>query len=201
MSFYLDWPDYVVFVFLLIIYASIGIFYGYSAQIKSLIARIFKKGSAIQNNANTTEDMFLGNRQLTLFPIIGSTLASFLSAVALMGNNAEVYLYGIEFWLLILGYIIAFPVAAEVYTPVFYNLRLTSAHEYLELRFSRLVRWLVTLTFEFQMLIYMAVVLYAPSLALNRGKRIIFNVLQPVSAPISTLCIFKLIIFKFYGRT
>uniref|UniRef100_A0A0X3PGT5 Sodium-coupled monocarboxylate transporter 1 n=1 Tax=Schistocephalus solidus TaxID=70667 RepID=A0A0X3PGT5_SCHSO len=168
MSFYLDWPDYVVFVFLLIIYASIGIFYGYSAQIKSLIARIFKKGSAIQNNANTTEDMFLGNRQLTLFPIIGSTLASFLSAVALMGNNAEVYLYGIEFWLLILGYIIAFPVAAEVYTPVFYNLRLTSAHEYLELRFSRLVRWLVTLTFEFQMLIYMAVVLYAPSLALNR---------------------------------
>ncbi|VDL95750.1 unnamed protein product [Schistocephalus solidus] len=129
MSFFLDWPDYVVFVLLLIIYASVGIYYGYSAQIKSCIARILRKDSTAPAKEKTTEDMFLGNRQLTLFPILGSTLASFLSAVALMGNNAEVYRYGIEFWLLILGYIIAFPVAAEVYTPVFYNLGLTSAHE------------------------------------------------------------------------
>ncbi|BHF75260.1 hypothetical protein SprV_0501835600 [Sparganum proliferum] len=70
---------------------------------------------------------------------------------------------------MMLAYLIAFPVAAEVYVPVFYKLELSSSHEYLEMRFNRSLRWIVTVVFAFQMIIYIAVVLYAPSLALSQA--------------------------------
>nr|CDS30856.1 sodium coupled monocarboxylate transporter 1 [Hymenolepis microstoma] len=114
------------------------------------------------------EEIFLGNRKMGLLPIFCSTLASFLSAVALMGNNSEFYRFGTEFWCIVFGYCIAFPLSAEIYAPVFYKLHLVSGHEYLELRFSRLLRWLVTIAFCLQMVIYIAVVLYAPALAISR---------------------------------
>ncbi|KAF7257374.1 hypothetical protein EG68_06760 [Paragonimus skrjabini miyazakii] len=56
-------------------------------------------------------------------------MASFLSAVSLLGTAAEAYLSGMQFCVMIVAYLIAFPVASEVYMPVFYKLRLASAHE------------------------------------------------------------------------
>uniref|UniRef100_A0A5K3FSX5 Sodium-coupled monocarboxylate transporter 2 n=3 Tax=Mesocestoides corti TaxID=53468 RepID=A0A5K3FSX5_MESCO len=171
MSRYLDWPDYLVIVALLVLYLFVGVFYGFRSHFTKLwhcICHSSTKEKSPEENLTPADDIFLGNRKITLLPIVASTMASFMSAVAIMGNNSEAYCYGIEFVMLILGYCIAFPVAAEVYTPVFYKLGVLSAHEYLELRFSRLLRWLVTVVFCFQMVVYIAVVLYAPSLALSR---------------------------------
>ncbi|VDD77113.1 unnamed protein product [Mesocestoides corti] len=149
MSRYLDWPDYLVIVALLVLYLFVGVFYGFRSHFTKLwhcICHSSTKEKSPEENLTPADDIFLGNRKITLLPIVASTMASFMSAVAIMGNNSEAYCYGIEFVMLILGYCIAFPVAAEVYTPVFYKLGVLSAHE----------------------VVYIAVVLYAPSLALSR---------------------------------
>ncbi|KAF6777540.1 hypothetical protein AHF37_02675 [Paragonimus kellicotti] len=69
---------------------------------------------------------------------------------------------------MIVAYFIAFSVAAEVYMPVFYKLHLVSAHEYLELRFGKAVRWTTSLVYCFQMIVYIALALYAPALAFSQ---------------------------------
>lgn len=66
-----------------------------------------------------------------------------------------------------IGYCLTIPLSAHVFIPVFFRLKLTSVFEYLELRFSRGLRTFGALAYILQMILYMAIVLYAPSLALN----------------------------------
>ncbi|XP_014678916.1 PREDICTED: sodium-dependent multivitamin transporter-like, partial [Priapulus caudatus] len=101
---------------------------------------------------------------------------------------------GIQFMIATIGQIINIPFAAHVFLPIYFKLRLTSVYEYLELRYkSKPVRILGSILFTIQMvsilqkpilmltyeercvateatafkLLYLAVVLYAPSLAVN----------------------------------
>lgn len=131
MSKYLEWPDYLLVTVLFVVYTCVGIYYWFRPSFSKCLHRMrnravetFHKDSSID-----AEEVFLGNRKMGLFPIFCSTLASFLSAVALMGNNSEFYRFGIEFWCIVFGYCIAFPLSAEIYAPVFYKLNLVSGHE------------------------------------------------------------------------
>ncbi|VEL26018.1 unnamed protein product [Protopolystoma xenopodis] len=108
-------------------------------------------------SAPTVEDttsIFLGGRRLTLIPITASVMASFISAITLMGTNLEIYSNGVQFAIITLSYFVGFPIAAFFYMPVLYKLGITTAHEagyYLEYRFNKLTRFLTTLIFLLQM--------------------------------------------------
>ncbi|XP_013789203.1 sodium-coupled monocarboxylate transporter 2-like isoform X2 [Limulus polyphemus] len=143
------WPDYLVFSSMLVASAAIGIYYACSG-----------------NKTNTTKELLMGNRAMRTFPVAMSVLASFMSAITLLGTPAEMYLYGTQYWMICLSFILVIPAAAYLYMPIFYNLGLTSAYEYLEKRFNRVIRTMASCVFSFQMMLYMAVVLYAPALAL-----------------------------------
>ncbi|XP_022673285.1 sodium-coupled monocarboxylate transporter 1-like isoform X1 [Varroa destructor] len=162
--------DYVVFVGALLVSALIGLYYACSG-----------------GKQRTTSEMLLGNRSLPVFPVSLSILASFLSAITILGTATEMYRFGTQYMLIILSYFIVIPSAAYLYMPVFYRLELTSAHEYLERRFSKTCRMLATLIFSIQMIVYMAIVLYAPSLALSQvtGISVWTSVLS-----IGTVCTF-----------
>lgn len=56
-------------------------------------------------------------------------VASFISAISLLGYPAEIYYYGMMFCWYLLTYCFVYPVAAFVYLPILYNLRLTSVYE------------------------------------------------------------------------
>ncbi|VDN98622.1 unnamed protein product [Rodentolepis nana] len=170
MSKYLGWLDYLLVAVLFLLYTCVGIYYWFRPSILKCWRRIQNRNTENfdEDSSVGAEEIFLGNRKMGLLPILCSTLASFLSAVALMGNNSEFYRFGTEFWCIVFGYCIAFPLSAEIYAPVFYKLQLISGHEYLELRFTRSLRWFVTMAFCLQMIIYIAVVLYAPALAISR---------------------------------
>lgn len=98
-----------------------------------------------------------------------SILASFTSAISILGFSQEMYLYGSMYWLIGFSYFITQPIAALIYVPFFHNLKLTSAYEYLEKRFSYCVRITASIIFCIEMFLYMAVVLYTPSVAIQAG--------------------------------
>ncbi|KAI7799953.1 solute carrier family 5 member 6a [Triplophysa rosa] len=142
--------DYVIFASLLVASTGIGLYYAFSG-----------------GRQRTTQEFLLADRSMSCLPVSLSLLATFQSAVAILGAPSEIYTHGTQYWFLGCSYFLGLLIPAHIFIPVFYRLRLSSAYEYLELRFSKSVRICGTVTFIFQMVIYMGVVLYAPALALN----------------------------------
>ncbi|XP_034435521.1 solute carrier family 5 member 6a [Hippoglossus hippoglossus] len=142
--------DYVIFALLLVASAGIGLFYAFSG-----------------GRQRTTQEFLMADRSMSCLPVSLSLLATFQSAVAILGAPSEVYTFGTQYWFLGCSYFLGLLIPAHIFIPIFYRLRLSSAYEYLELRFNKTVRICGTVTFIFQMVIYMGVVLYAPALALN----------------------------------
>uniref|UniRef100_A0A8C9QX04 Solute carrier family 5 member 8, like n=1 Tax=Scleropages formosus TaxID=113540 RepID=A0A8C9QX04_SCLFO len=115
--------DYVVFAGLVLGAAAIGLF------------------QAIRGRKDTSSQEFLlGGRQMTAVPVAMSLTASFMSGITVIGTPAEVYVYGIAFWLFGFSYAIMSTFSAEIFVPLFYRLGITSAYEYLEMRFNKVIR-------------------------------------------------------------
>lgn len=146
--------DYVLFVGVLLVSALIGVFY----MVKE--ARAAKQASA--------EDVLMGGRDIGIFPIAMSLMASFMSAITVLGTPTEMYNNNTSYWIAGNVIIITTILTNHVFLPFFHNLSLTSAYEYLEKRFNVLVRICASVIFMMNMLLYMGVVLYAPALALNQ---------------------------------
>lgn len=142
--------DYVIFALLLTASLCIGLFYALSG-----------------GRQRTTQEFLLADRNMRCLPISLSLIASFQSAVAIIGVPAEISAHGTQYWFLGCAYFLGLLIPAHVFIPLLYRLRLSSVYQYLELRFSKVVRICGTLTFIFQMVIYMAVCVYTPALALN----------------------------------
>uniref|UniRef100_A0A3P8UQJ9 Solute carrier family 5 member 6 n=1 Tax=Cynoglossus semilaevis TaxID=244447 RepID=A0A3P8UQJ9_CYNSE len=126
--------DYVVFAILLAVSMGIGLYYALSG-----------------GRQRTTQEFLMADRSMGCLPVSLSLIASFQSAVAIIGVPAEIYTYGTQYWFIGFAYILGLIIPAHVFIPVFYRLRLSSAYEYLELRFNKVVRICGTLTFICQM--------------------------------------------------
>ncbi|XP_064647860.1 sodium-coupled monocarboxylate transporter 1-like [Lineus longissimus] len=142
--------DYVVFSIMLVISAAIGIFFGCTG-----------------GKQRTTKEFLMADRQMGIAPVALSLLASFMSAITLLGTPSEIYVHGTQYLWIVVSYIPVVTASAYIFLPILFKLKLTSAYEYLELRFHRSLRVLGASFFILQMTIYMAIVVYAPSLALN----------------------------------
>ncbi|XP_061598930.1 solute carrier family 5 member 6 isoform X2 [Cololabis saira] len=142
--------DYVIFALLLAASAGIGLYHAVSG-----------------GRQRTTQEFLMADRSMRCLPVSLSLIASFQSAVAIVGVPAEVFAHGTQYWFIGCSYVLGLAIPAHVFIPVFYRLRLSSAYQYLELRFSKAVRVCGTLTFIFQMVVYMGVCIYTPAFALN----------------------------------
>lgn len=143
--------DYSVMTLMLCVSSAIGIYFAW------------------RDRRHQSPKMFLmGGRELGVFPVAMSLMASFQSATTVLGYPAEMYYKGTQFWVAVFGLALSNVIAAELFLPVFYNLKLTSVNSYLERRFcSRSVRTLGSLSFITNTLLYMGVVLYGPAVALE----------------------------------
>lgn len=114
--------DYAVFGCMLLISSAIGVYHAYGGK------------------QSSTKEYLMAGKGMSCFPIFVSLLASYLSAITLLGVPSEIYTYGVQYCVLILSYFILCTTAAVIYAPVFYRLNLTSAHEVMKIQFlSQLV--------------------------------------------------------------
>ena len=104
------WEEYVIFALMLTISASIGVYYWWKGQ---------------KNNA----DFLLGGKSMGVFPMTMSLVASFMSAITLLGTPAEVYKNGTQYCLLVLSYPFVMAAAAHIYMPILYDLGVSTSYE------------------------------------------------------------------------
>ncbi|XP_071111655.1 sodium-coupled monocarboxylate transporter 1-like [Haliotis cracherodii] len=146
--------DYCIFIGLLAASALIGVYYVIKEKWQTKMA--------------TADDILMGGREMGIFPVAMSLIASYMSAITVLGIPTEIYLFGTGYWMVALAGILTYPVTCHIFLPFFHDMGLSSAYQYLELRFCRTARYIASVIFTIEMLLYMAVVLYAPSLALNQ---------------------------------
>ncbi len=142
----LDFVDYIVIGAALVLSAGIGMYY--------------------RRQANAAEYM-VANGTMSPLPVAFSLMASFMSAITLLGVTNENYAFGTQFVVINLAYILGTPIAAYLYIPTFFRLDSPSAYAYLQKRFGLATRIAASLAFSLQMVLYMGIVLYAPALALS----------------------------------
>ena len=76
-----------------------------------------------------SEKYLVGDRQMSLIPVTISLLVSVISANTLIGVPAEMYAYGINYWLLPIGLVPACIGVAFTFVPLLYPLKITSCYE------------------------------------------------------------------------
>lgn len=154
--------DYVIVAIVLIISILIGLYYRFVGAKQS-----------------TTTEYLLADRSMSATPVAFSLMASFMSAITILGVSMEIYQYGTMFVIINISYVISTPIAAYLILPVFYRLKTASVYEYLEQRFGYATRLAASIAFSLQMILYMGIVVYAPALALEAvtGLSQIFSVI------------------------
>ena len=108
----LSYVDYVVFGLSLTFSAAIGCYYYFDGR-----------------RQNTNREYLHANKSMGVITVGISLMASFMSAITLLGVPAENYMYSTQFLAINISYIIGTPICAYIFLPVFYNLNLTSAYE------------------------------------------------------------------------
>ncbi|KAF2897368.1 hypothetical protein ILUMI_08807, partial [Ignelater luminosus] len=164
-----SWFDYILFITMMGLSAIIGIYFG-----------LFKK-------QNTTIDYLQGGKTMKVFPIAMSLAASTVSGVALIGIPAEIYMFGTQYWMMVISIILVGLAGNFIYLPVFYRLQVTSVFEYLEMRFDKKLRTAASLIFTFMNIIALPAMMYASSLA--------FNQVTGINLHVTALFMFLLCIF------
>ncbi|XP_014291035.1 sodium-coupled monocarboxylate transporter 2 [Halyomorpha halys] len=149
---YFDWIEYLVFGLMLAVSGFIGVYFGF----------IKKEGQ------DTVDGYLLGGKEMTLFPVAMSLIASFISGIALLGIPSEVYRYGMNYLFVTLSYPTAGLVCSYVFLPVFFKLQQISVYQYMELRFNKFVRKMISFLFTISQIGLVPIVIYGPALALSQ---------------------------------
>jgi sodium-coupled monocarboxylate transporter 8/12 len=74
LLYYFSWADYTVLAMMLLVSCLIGTFYGFFSK-----------------KQETSQDFLLGGSSMNTFPTAMSLAASFITAIELLGNPAEMY--------------------------------------------------------------------------------------------------------------
>ena len=106
------WYDYLIFVATLIISLGIGVYSALSG-----------------GGQKTTKEYLMANRSLGTLPVALSMFMSYVSAILVLGNTAEMYQYGVQQWLAMFGSGIAFFLSGLIFVPLFFPLKVTSSFE------------------------------------------------------------------------
>jgi Na+/proline symporter len=76
--------------------------------------------------SNFSSEYLVGNRKMSILPVALSLMVSFESSIMMLGFPAEVYVYGIMFWLSNAGFMIALLIGTRLVVPLVLTFDLNS---------------------------------------------------------------------------
>lgn len=143
--------DWVIFAVLILFSGVVGIYYACTG-----------------GKQKTTDEFLMADRKMPILPVAASILVSFQTAVLILGQPAEMYTKGTQFFLSLFGQLGAVFLATTLFVPLFYPLKLTSFFEYLEHRFdSKAARVTATTIGIISTILYSGIASFAPTTALS----------------------------------
>ena len=104
--------DYIIFAAILVISIAIGFYHAWSSMLHMSL-----------------EDYLAAGRSMKAFPVSLSLLATFTSAVSLLGHPTEMYEHSTMWMWCLFGYFFSIAAAAHIYVPVFYQLQVTTVYQ------------------------------------------------------------------------
>lgn len=129
------------------------------------VALMFTQGWWVSGKQKTTEDYFVGGRRMNWLAVGLSLFAATFSPLSFVGLPREAAYDNYHLYLAILFIpFFAAPLAGWLFVPLYHRLQLTSAYEYLELRFDWRLRRAGSLLFGLYTLAWMGSMLYATAL-------------------------------------
>jgi len=138
-------------------YATLGIY-----LVLTLVVGLYFTG-----REKSTDDFFLGGRRVPWWAAGLSIFGTQLSAITFMAIPAKAYDTNWSYIFNHVTIVMVAPIVVFFYLPFFRRLRLTTAYEYLEMRFNVAVRLLGAAAFCLMQLGRMGIVLYLPAIALS----------------------------------
>lgn len=124
-------------------------------------------GYVFMKRESGADDFFKGGGRIPWWAAGISIYATMLSALTYMSIPAKAYATNWTYYIMLVTILfVSYPVI-KYYLPYFRRLKITSAYEYLEMRFNAATRLLASGLFIIFMVARMALVLYLPSLALT----------------------------------
>ena len=107
-----EWYDIVIFTLTLAVSLGIGLYYAF-----------------VGGGQKTTKDYLMGGRKMKTIPVALSMVMSYISAILVLGNTAEMYTWGCQVFMTAIGSSFAYVLSAILFVPLFFPLRLTSSFE------------------------------------------------------------------------
>lgn len=142
-----SWADIIVIILYFVALLCIGVFF-----------------SKRQKNAN---DYFKGGERIPWWAAGLSLFGTALSAITFMAIPAKAFSTDWSYMLFNVGIVLVAPVIMFIFIPFFRKLDITTAYQYLEIRFNSLIRVICSLAFIIFQVGRMGVVLFLPAIAIN----------------------------------
>lgn len=104
--------DYIIFAFMLLVSAGIGVYFRFSG-----------------GKQKTTEEYLLAGQNMSILPVAFSLMASFLSAITVIGVPAEMYKFGIHMAYLNIGFVFGTVLSSYLSLPVYFDMQVTTVYQ------------------------------------------------------------------------
>lgn len=124
-------------------------------------------GAYFSRTGKSTQDYFLGGQRIPWWAVGLSLFGTSISSLSFMAIPALVFRTDWLYWAGMITIVLVAPVVTRFFLPFFRQLKVTTAYEYLEKRFSLKVRLLGSLAFVLLQTGRMGIVLCLPAMALS----------------------------------
>ncbi|XP_037712398.1 sodium-coupled monocarboxylate transporter 2 isoform X2 [Drosophila subpulchrella] len=186
--------DYIVFLGMIVLSTGTGIYFGCIKKSKRKLEEAeptlpttMPERRKHDFGSEKMSEYLLGSRNLKVFPVAMSLIASYISGVTILGTTSEIYNYGTQYWFIAIAIVLQGIAVSYVYIPVFSALQVGSSYEYLEMRFHSVIRSIASFMFILDEILFLPFIVYVPAIALNQVSGINLHVIAVV---IVVVCVF-----------